>query len=286
MAYQSLDDFLARSRSVLTKGPVALIFVEDETEVASTVTHHLDLGFRQILLFVPPHIAVSAAEGSQVIACDLSNTGAVVGAINQIIRAAPPTTWFYYGYNAEYLLFPFFETRTIGEMLAFHTEERRDAMLTYVVDLYAPDLTRCPDAVSLAEAMLDKKGYYALARHARDGTALARQFDIFGGIRWRFEQHIPWERRRIDRISLFRAQKGLHLRPDHSFSIEEYNTIACPWHHNITAAVASFRTAKALRTNPGSKWSIPNFTWDGSERFLWSSRQLMDLGLMEPGQWF
>ena len=54
--------------------------------------------------------------------------------------AAAPGTWLYYCFNAEYLFFPFCETRTVGEMLTFHTEERRDAMLTYVVDLYAGDL--------------------------------------------------------------------------------------------------------------------------------------------------
>ena len=28
------------------------------------------------------------------------------------------------------------------------------------------------------------------------------------------------------------------------------------------------------------------FTWHNSTRFEWHSRQLLDLGLMEPGQWF
>ena len=32
------------------------------------------------------------------------------------------------------------ESRSVVEMLAFHAEERRDAMLTYVIDLYAKDL--------------------------------------------------------------------------------------------------------------------------------------------------
>jgi hypothetical protein len=173
-------------------------------------------------------------------------------------------------------------------MIAFHAEERRDAMLTYVVDLYAADLERFPHAVSLNEAMLDRSGYYALARKdpKNNFEAKERQLDFFGGLRWRFEEHIPPARRRIDRISLFRAQKGLVLREDHTFNIEEYNTYACPWHHNITAAVASFRTAKALRTNPGSRYLIPTFRWQNSEGFLWNSQQLMDLGLMEPGQWF
>ena len=70
-------------------------------------------------------------------------------------------------------------------------------------------------------------------------------------------------RGRIDRIALFRAKPGLHLRPDHTFDDEEYNTYACPWHHNLTAAVLSFRTAKALKSNPGSTYAIQPVVFDG-----------------------
>ena len=79
---------------------------------------------------------------------------------------------------------------------------------------------------------------------------------------------------------------GLALRPDHTFSDEEYNTYSCPWHHNLTAAIASFRVAKALVRNPGSRDVIASFAWRGSHPFRWNSQQLMELGLMEPGQWF
>ena len=133
------------------------------------------------------------------------------------------------------------------------------------------------------EAMFDRSGYYALARPGRDGAPLPRQLDFHGGLRWRFEEHIPADRRRIDRIALFRSQPGLKLLPDHRFNIEEYNTYSCPWHHNITAAIASFRVAKALVRNPGSRDQIQTFTWRNSHPFRWHSQQLMDLGLMEPG---
>lgn len=159
-------------------------------------------------------------------------------------------------------------------------------MLSYVIDLYAPDLQRWPDAVSLDQAMFDRLDYYALARCDRDGRQLERQLDFHGGLRWRFEEHIPADRRRIDRIALFQARPDLRLLPDHRFNIAEYNTYACPWHHNLTAAIASFRVAKALARNPGSRWQISGFRWRNSTPFQWNSQQLMDLGLMEPGQWF
>jgi hypothetical protein len=290
--YPNLQTFLDKGAAVLARGPVALILVEDAVEVTATIRHSLMAGFRSALVLHPADLPLGPDEAERenvhAITWNTLADGALSGAVNRVIAACPPTTWLHYCYNAEFLFHPFCETRNVREMIAFHAEERRDAMLTYVVDLYAADLERFPHAVSLNEAMLDRSGYYALARKdpKNNFEAKERQLDFFGGLRWRFEEHIPPARRRIDRISLFRAQKGLVLREDHTFNIEEYNTYACPWHHNITAAVASFRTAKALRTNPGSRYLIPTFRWQNSEGFLWNSQQLMDLGLMEPGQWF
>src|SRR3989338_7987325 len=78
-------------------------------------------------------------------------------------------------------------------MLAFHTEERRDALLSYVIDLYADDLDSFPNAVSLERAHLDRSGYYALARPdpANNNYPKERQLDFFGGLRWRVEEHVP-----------------------------------------------------------------------------------------------
>lgn len=287
MYFTSLDDFL-KAPDTLRPGPVAMIFVEDPVEIAATLRHHRDRGFKCVLALMPDDFALSPdLEGTvHRIAFEPWHPGAVVQAVNRIIAAAPGV-WMYYGFNAEFLFYPFCETRSVGEMLTFHGEERRDAMLTYVIDLYAGDLDACPRAVSLDRAYLDRTGYYALARSDPDtGTAKDRQLDFFGGLRWRFEEHIPKASRRIDRIGLFRAKPGLHLRPDHTFDDEEYNTYACEWHHNLTAAICSFRTAKALKRNPGSTFDIRSFLWHNSEPFDWHSRQLLDLGLMEPGQWF
>ena len=164
---------------------------------------------------------------------DVHREGAVPAAVNRVIAAAPGI-WLYYCYNAEYLFHPFCETRNIREMLAFHTEERRDAMLTYVIDLYAGDLGRYPDAVSLEAALLDRSGYYALGRPDADGNPKERQLDFFGGLRWRFEEHVPKARRKIDRIALFRARQGLRLRDDHTFNdrgIQHLFLPLAPQHH-------------------------------------------------------
>ena len=79
---------------------------------------------------------------------------------------------------------------------------------------------------------------------------------------------------------------GLTLNDDHTLSDPEMNTYTCPWHHSMSATVCSFRVAKALRSNPGSRHDVDSFRWHKSTRFFWSSQQLMELGLMEPGQWF
>ncbi len=287
MRYGSLGEFLDKGKAALARGPVAMIIAEDPVEVETTIAHHQMAGFRAVILFAPPELEISPRLEADIHRVDFRTLadGATRTIVNSLIEAAPGI-WMYYCYNAEYLFHPFCETRTIGEMLTFHTEERRDAVLTYVIDLYADDLSRHPDAVSLESAWLDKSGYYALGRMDENGHPRERQLDFFGGLRWRFEEHIPPSRRKIDRISLFRAKKGLRLRDNHTFNDEEYNTYACPWHNNITTAIVSFRTAKALKSNPGSTFDIHTFKWHNSTEFKWSSQQLMDLGLMEPGQWF
>jgi hypothetical protein len=288
MRYDSITRFLASAAAVLQKGPVAVILVEDLVEVDSTLRHHLACGFESLLVLAPPALALpDDLEGAvHVIGHDTVAADAAPAALNPLIARAKPGVWFYYGYNAEYLFYPFAETRTVGEMLAFHAEERRNAMLAYVVDLYAADLGDAPNAVALRDAHLDRAGYYALARHNAEGTIEDRQLDFYGGLKWRFEEHANYARRRIDRISLFRAGPGVTLLPDHRMSVDEMNTFACPWHNNLTAAVASFRTAKALKANAGSTFEIETFRWANSVKFDWTSQQLMELGLMEPGQWF
>ncbi|WP_102107507.1 hypothetical protein [Oceaniglobus roseus] len=287
MHLPSLEAFMT-ARPDLGKGPVLILLAEDLVEVESTLAHHRAAGFATTVLFAPPELTLAAGDAPLIrVDHDTRALGAMERAVNAVI-ARGPGLWMAYLFNAEYLFHPFAETRSVAEMLAFHTEERRDAMLTYVIDLYAGDLAAHPDAVGLKDAWLDKSGYYAQARKdpARNWAPMERQLDFFGGLRWRFEEHVPWRKRRIDRIGLFRAKPGLELRPDHTFNDPEYNTYACPWHNNLTAAVCSFRTAKALRTNPGSRDHIATFKWRNSVPFRWNSQQLMDLGLMEPGQWF
>lgn len=291
MSFRRLSQFLSESIHLIPKGPIALILIEDDAVITQTLAHHLRAGFKLVLAVSSKPLAdrlipKGGAERIINVQYDCRGSNSHVQAVNATIDAVPPGTWLYYCFNAEFLYYPFSEHRTVGEMLAFHAEERRHAMLTYVIDLYASDLARFPDAISIEHAMFDRAGYFALNRTDRDGTHKERQLNFYGGLRWRFEEHIPNDYRNISRIALFRTQSGLRLLPDHHFNMDEYNTYSCPWHHNLTAAVASFRVAKALVKNPGSRRAINDFRWRNSHSFDWSSQQLMDLGLMEPGQWF
>ena len=290
MHHKTITAFLDASRLSLSKLPAALVFAETPTDIQPTLEHLVRKGFGVIALLTDYEVALPPELASRIHVIDwnVHAPNAVPDAVNRIIRACPGV-WLHYCYNGEFLFYPFCETRDIRDLTIFHTEERRSAFFTHVIDLYAPDLSSHPDGVDVAQAHLDRLGYYALNRmDPATGyvEARERQIDCYGGLRWRFEEHVPHDRRRIDRISLFRAAKGLQLRDDHTFNVEEYNTYACPWHNNITLALCSFRTARALRINPHSRKAIGTFRWSHSTRFDWHSQQLMDLGLMEPGQWF
>lgn len=287
-AHPPLMAFLKARPLVLARGPIAIILVEDDAAIQETLDHHLHIGFHHILALSPGPISLPPEAAGRVTNLHWNTRDPLAhqGAVNAVIAAVPAGTWLYYCYGAEFLFFPFSESRSVAELLAFHAEERRDAMLTYVIDLYSPDLSRDPNGVSLADAMFDRTGYFALGRKGQDGQPLDRQLDFHGGLRWRFEEHVAPSRRRIDRIALFRAAPGLRVEADHRFTVPEYNTYSCPWHHNLTAAIASFRAAKALATNPGSRDAVDSFRWRNSEPFQWRAQQLMELGLMEPGQWF
>ncbi len=184
MKYSDLNTFLKDGKAALAKGPVAIVLVEDDVEIATTLRHHQQAGFVSIIALMPDEFALplDLQESVHRITYNMAREGAMELAVNSIIAAAPGV-WMYYCFNAEYLFHPSCETRSIGEMLSFHTEERRDAMLTYVVDLYSDDLDKNPDAVSFESAHLDRSGYYALARPDIDNHnhPKERQLDFYGG---------------------------------------------------------------------------------------------------------
>jgi len=125
MRFSSLEALLGHAAIANAKGPVAAIIAEDGVEVATTIAHHDEIGFRTILLFAPDELDIP----SEIEALTLRVTfptlaeGATTSIVNAITAALPEKTWFYYCYNAEYIFYPFSEHRNVGEMLNFHAED-------------------------------------------------------------------------------------------------------------------------------------------------------------------
>lgn len=294
MQFASLSAYVSALRRQPPAGPIALIVAEDDVEVRSTIAHHAACGFAQLAVFHSPQMALPAdlggpqddgRPGIMRISFDTAQVDALPQIVNAVIPAVPGL-WLYAGFNAEYLYYPFAASRPVQAFTDFLIEERRQSVFCSVLDLYAADLAAHPDGVDRESAHFDGAGYYMVPRTDAEGAALDRQIHIQGGLRWRFEEHIPQTRRHNDRIALFQAQKGLQMGPDRTFNIAEFNTYACPWHHSPTAAIASFRTAKALCSNPGSREVITTFRWPRSVAFDWQDKQLLDRGIIAPGQWF
>lgn len=287
MQFETLAAFLQSGSTVLAKGPVALIYDEDGFALAESITHSLKIGFKAVVIISP--FAPDLAEDPRVhlVRHEFRIDGFQVS-LNGIISVAPAKTWLHAAFNGEFLWYPFLETRSVGELCTFHSEERRAAFYTMVIDAYCDADLATARTVSDDDIWFDGTGYFALAR--QDATnplvTLERQSDLYGGLRWRMEELVPWERRRIDRITLFQAAPGLMMRPDHTLNVAELNTVSCPWHHNITLALISFRTAKALKTNGTTRERVPPFRGATSVRFEGSSEQLLRLGMVDPGQWF
>lgn len=271
----SIDTFAQN----LSPGPVAIIRDEDGVGLQAAIDHATTLGFGNVIV-----IANAPSATTNCIQLTVPANVETHELLNQMLDSLAGR-WVYFGYNAEFLYFPFCEGRQISDAAQFIDEERRDAVYCVTVDLYPSELDRSALSLPRENAHFDIDGYFS--RNRWDGpNQLDRQIEVFGGLKRRYSEHIDWNRQRIDRVGFFKAKTGLRMTETGHFNDEEMNTISCPWHHNMTFCVASFRVAKSLINNPGSAYGIDSFMWEGSASFDWTSQSLMERGLMEPGQWF
>jgi len=130
MRFSNLADLKKNGAAALSKGPIALIIVEDKVEVDTTIRHHINAGFKSVIAFVPATFKLpdDVEAGCHRVDFDAKLTSLPLA---EIVNELIPLThgqWMYYCYNAEFLFHPFSETRNITEMLTFHAEERREAM--------------------------------------------------------------------------------------------------------------------------------------------------------------
>jgi hypothetical protein len=120
MTFPSLSDFLQNGRAALAKDPIAIILMEDDIEVDSTLRHHLVSGFRQVIAIGKSDIVVAPDLAAQItrVNYDASTKKALIDAVNGVIEAAPAQSIFY-GYNTEYLFSPSARRASLVKCLPF-----------------------------------------------------------------------------------------------------------------------------------------------------------------------
>ena len=277
---------LAQSAMPSQTGPVAVVFAETAKGLHQTVKDCLAVGFSAVLVIDRTHreVSFSGLEMVRHIKCSFQNPADLALILNTLMPVLAGR-WVYYGYCEEFLFFPFRDTRDVRDLTAFLENERRESAFGVAFDLY-PQGFEGLTAEGLPEPLyFDAAGYFHKPRF--DGPdPVDRQIEVFGGLKWRMREHIPWDDLPAQRQCLFLAHARHKLRPDLRFEEAEMNTSHCPWHKSPTIAIASLRTARGLAHNPGSRAKVSKFLAPQSEEFNWTSKELMACGLMQPGQWF
>lgn len=280
MNFPSLDAYLAGPRpGALPPGPLAVVLAETRYLLPETVARMEGLGAAGVLVIGADTEGLFSGESAPDTAvADILAPGAAAAALNRVIGAFHGR-WIAWCYNAEFLFFPWCESRTLTDITTFLGEERRRILYCYALDLYADPLPERGTPPDAAELQFDATGYHAFPKE--DG-----RLDIYGALGWRFEGMVPHAQQHVGRASVFRADRGIEIGPEMRFDAVDYASVSCEWHHNPTGAVMSLRRARALMTNPGFAGVRDRLVWAGSRRFEWSSAQLLELGMIEPGQWF
>ncbi|MEM7506681.1 MAG: hypothetical protein AAF415_08030 [Pseudomonadota bacterium] len=277
MTFRSVPDFLdSAACKRLKPGVLSVVFCEEDWLIPETIAH--------VQAQRPAHIlaigrtgALASDAGLSIVTADLANRTARVEAMNQLI-AGLQGRWMHWLNNAEFLFFPWCETRTINDLASFLKDERRRSLYTYALDLYAAKL---PGAGQLEGAGLhfDAKAYHAFPQEDRRLT-------VFGGLGWRFEEFFPAWMQQIGRAALFLADKDVRIGRDMMFEADAYRSVSAPWHNSPTGAIMSLRRTSHLMAAPGFDDVAGKLIWEGSTPFGWHSAQLLDMGMIEPGQWF
>lgn len=269
MEPKSLESYLA---GPLAPGPIAVMLCDDGRLAAETARWLAERGFAATLA-LGPAAAAAGDDAIQIAARALDDEGRA-HALNRLI-AAHAGDWMLVCRPGEFLFFPYCRDRSVRDLTDFLETERRSSATAYAIDLYGrePD----PD-FPLEEAFFDAAGWYAFDH---GGGAV----EVYGGLGWRFEEHLPARELRVNRPALFRAAPLARIKPDLWFEEPEMNAVACPWHHNPTLALMSVRRTRRLLSSQGFAASGRSLLWPRSTRFEWRSEQLSALGFIEPGQW-
>ncbi|MEM7239372.1 MAG: hypothetical protein AAF501_16320 [Pseudomonadota bacterium] len=278
MTDSALSDFLVSPTArTLTGGVLTVLFCEDDAHLAATVDNAIGQKPAH-LLCIGRVDGLMVQDGVSLIPADLADRYSRDRIMNRLIDRFDGR-WIHWLNNGEFFFYPWCETRTVGDLAAFLADERRPILYTYGLDLYGRTLPDPQDDPRMAEMWLDTRAYYAF-------PAENRRLAFFGGLGWRFEDLILPSLQQVGRAGLFRAQKGVHIRQDMVFGEDAYVSVSAPWHNSATGAVMSLRRTRHLFAAPEFVDVQDRLFWPGSVRFEWTSEQLLNLGMIEPGQWF
>ena len=105
MDYPNLTSFIKSEGRSLAKGPIALLFIEDDVEVETTLDHHIKLGFKQIIVLATSLPDVDEDTLTQVTTVDVDTFAddCVAQTVNTLMPHMAGA-WVYVGFNAKYLL--------------------------------------------------------------------------------------------------------------------------------------------------------------------------------------
>jgi hypothetical protein len=318
------DSLPAMSRArAPTRGPVAIVLCETGFLAAASVAWDVRIGARTVIVIgaaLPEGDLIAAGAGADLHLVDAP----IVGRIDAAAALAQALDWVagrwaVHHFNGEFPVFAWCERRKLGDLAEFQDAERRGGVGAWTVDLYHDALPGLEDEdaarwtppsaplfdaggcfsltgaaqgwerPSVAPALRRPLGAWASGRRgayaapAQDATDRLR---IYGGLGWRMQERVLAGPPRLERTAFVRARRG--MRPDGWFGFGDPSAdgMAGPWHRSPTMAVMSFRAARALLADPDFAQTRPDFRWAMTREWDWSSDQLLNLGVIEPGQWF
>ncbi len=277
MNHPSIASF-AKKRTDLPAGVVTVLLCESALHLDATAAHAVRQGTSAIIALGRAAAALGD-QGVPLIRIAEEPGDRNIPDLIPALMDALDGRWVLWLWNGEFFHYPFCETRTLGDLAEFLDSERRKQIYTYTLDLYADPMPSPEAQLSDSNMHFDRIGYYAFPD--QDQT-----LKVYGALGWRFEEIAPRWMRQIGRASLVRAERGMAMTEDLHFTDPAFSSVSCPWHRSPTAAMMSLRSARRITAHPAFAAQRDSLIWHGSVPFEWTSRQLLDLGMIEPGQWF
>ena len=120
MQYPSLNQMIKAEAKALAKGPVAIVMIEDNVEVDTTLRHNQQAGFKTIIALMPDEFSLPRDLSDAIIRVNYNMSGdaAMETALNTLIDHMAGQ-WVYYCYNAEYFFTPSARPATLSKCWHF-----------------------------------------------------------------------------------------------------------------------------------------------------------------------